>query len=262
MIKSSLDFNYDGINSYELGVVNVSVSSSLYEESFLASKQIRETKVRGRLKPYFHSADMEPYKFSLIIAFEDQLSYDQIREIARWLNPSYYKPLYFLDNPDRIFYCIPSEEIQISHNGFNQGYLTVNFRCDSPFAYSPVFISDIYDLSTNLSSGKIITIKNDGDVNCKPEIFIEKVGNGSFSIQNLSNSGVITDFKSNEDGSLVNAEQVYVDCENEYISTNLSNTYRYNIFNNNYLELVTGRNDLLIKGTGIIQFRYQFKLLQ
>jgi phage-related protein len=129
-------------------------------------------------------------------------------------------------------------------------------RCDSPYTYSPVYITDIYDYSTN-PSGVTLQLTNGGDVECKPEIWITKVGNGDVSIINNTNAGEEFKFI-----GLLDGETVYVDCEMEDITTDLDDTYRYSNFNDNYLELVIGVNNLFITGTCKLQFRYSFKTLQ
>lgn len=98
---------------------------------------------------------------------------------------------------------------------------------------------------------------NDGDLPCKPEIWIEKIGNGDFSIINRTNNNQELKFV-----DILDRELLYIDCEREHIETDVNMKYRYDNFNNQYLELVTGNNVLEFKGKFKVMFRYQFKTLQ
>lgn len=256
-IMDSLDFNYNGKFSSEFGIWNVSISSGMSEEVFVANRSIREIQIRGNSKPYFQSVEYEPLTFKLSFAFQDSWDEGKIRDVARWLMQDYYKPLYFSDNPNRIFYCMPVEESQLIHNNLKQGYITITMRCDSPYSYSSVMTSPIYDMSTNVAGGTAIQFINSGDVVCKPEIWITKVGAGDVRIVNNSNKAVEFKFT-----GLANNEVVYVDNNMEYIETNVPLTYRYSAFNNNYLEMVVGVNNLVVYGNAKINFRYQFKTIQ
>lgn len=109
----------------------------------------------------------------------------------------------------------------------------------------------------NFYFNPIIEFDNKGDVNLKPEIWIEKVGNGDFSIINTS--------KGNEEfkfTGLIDGETVYVNCEREQIETTLAVTYRYSNFNDNYLDFPMGVNVLKILGNARFHFRHQYKLIQ
>lgn len=98
---------------------------------------------------------------------------------------------------------------------------------------------------------------NEGDTICKPEIWIEKIGNGDFSIINRTNNN--QEFKFID---ILDRELLYIDCEREHIETDINMKYRYDNFNNQYLELVRGNNILEFKGKFKVMFRYQFKTIQ
>lgn len=103
----------------------------------------------------------------------------------------------------------------------------------------------------------IIYFQNKGDLKIYPEIWITKTGNGDISIINTSNGN--QEFKFT---NLLDGEKLYIHGERRYIETSLPMTYRYQNFNNNYLEFVYGENVLRVEGTAQIQFRYQFKYLR
>ncbi|MNX70414.1 Phage tail protein [compost metagenome] len=229
------------------------MQSGLFDEAFAPTRSINETKVKGRYNPYFQGLEYEPITLKLTFAFEDSWDDKRIREVKRWLIQDYYKPLWFNESPDEIYYCIMVDEARHLHNGLKQGYITITMRCDGPFTYSPINLSKNF----KVIDSQVTEIENLGDVICKPEIFIKKVGNGDISIINQTNGDKVFEFK-----NLLDGETVYVDCENEYIETNLMNTYRYNNFNNQYISMVVGRNTLTLQGSAEIQFRYVFRRYQ
>ena len=250
----NLDFYYNDISSQSMGLVNVRIEAGLFEESFLPSRNIEEVSIRGNDKPYFQSVKLSPLEFDLTFAFVDDYTDDKLREVARWLNQGYYKPFYFAERPDRIFYCMPNGDSKISHNGNGQGYITLKMKCDSPFGYTPQFTTATYT-STSTTNWTTFTFNNIGDVECYPEIYITKKGTGDVEVLNETTN---TDFLLT---SLADKENIYVDCNREIIKTDIPLTYRYDKFNDNYLFFNVGTNSIKLKGTFDIYFVYYFKTL-
>jgi len=178
-------------------LLNVSLSPSFYEEGFGANREIQEIEIKGRDKPYFQRIKKSPLSFNLNFAFTEIWDDELIHNIKSWLLQDYYKPLIMSEDPEIIYYCVCISEPRIFHSGLKQGYCTLEFRCDSPYKYSPQYLYS-YDLSNNPVDGTIIIINNLGHENCFPTLQIEKVGDGSseadISIINLSNSGIETKF--------------------------------------------------------------------
>lgn len=256
-IRSSLYFLFDGQNSQDFGIVSVNISSGMPEEPFMANRVINEVKIRGKDKPIFSTVTHDPLSFTLTFAFMNGFDSDALRKVTRWLSVSYFKPLQFSDNLDRVYYAMPSAESVLVHSA-GQGYITLTMRCDSPYSYSPTFLSPIYDLSSNSASGTQIQLVNNGDVSIYPEIYIDKVGNGNVSITNLSNNGNVFAYT-----GLVNGENVFTNCETELIISDLiPTTYRYSVFNNGFLQIIYGTNNLLILGNAKIRFKYRYIYLQ
>jgi Phage tail protein. len=102
----------------------------------------------------------------------------------------------------------------------------------------------------------ILVFNNRGDTYCTPEIWIEKVGTGAFTLTNISNNNEKFEFDYIGDG-----EKIYVNSENEYIETSAALIERYSNFNDNYLKLPRGKNVFKVSGAAKIQFRSQFKLI-
>jgi Phage tail protein len=113
----------------------------------------------------------------------------------------------------------------------------------------------LHDLTLTITPTYLFV--NNGDMPCRPEIWIEKIGNGDFSIINRTNNNQEFKFV-----NILDRELLYIDCEREHIETDINMKYRYDNFNNQYLELVTGNNVLEFKGKFKVMFRYQFKTLQ
>lgn len=116
---------------------------------------------------------------------------------------------------------------------------------------NPVFRSFSY---TFVGSHMIV---NTGDTVCKPELWItKKNGSGMIKLINETNGQMLV-FK-----NLNNNEEVFVDCENEDIITNLPLTYRYDDHNDVFLELEVGENLLTGEGDFELTIRHEFKTLQ
>lgn len=256
-IRNSLNFSFNGRNSTEFGIFNVNVGSGMLEEVFTPTRNIKEVKVAGNDKPYHQGIEYEPLEFDLTFAFKNKFDRDTLRKVARWLSTDYYKPLSFSEHPEKIFYAMFINASDLVHTGADQGYIKLSVRCDSPYSYSSYMIDPVIDLSANVAGGTTVYFENLGDTICRPEMNIVKVGNGDISIINLLNNNIEFKFT-----GLINNEEVYVNNERKQINTSLLNTYRFNNFNNNFLELLPYTiSQLKVTGNCKIQFRYQFKYL-
>lgn len=370
-MKESTSFYYAGICSEDMGIENVTVDVSMFEEPFIATRDILELQIRGNDRPYFQGLNLSPLVLNLTFAFKETYDEKKIRATARWLSQAYYKPFYTADNPNRIFYCVLVGDSRLVHNGLKQGYVNLQMRCDSPYTYSPVYVQE-YDLSSNNLTGTEILFENLGDIPLKPEIEFTKldtdpvdirivnktnqnkefkftvakkaratlkisgipanastiaIGNEVYEFSTAcspsgdtilivlpssptvdkvvantvqainANSAVVTATSSAnkvmvehlnygpagndiavistspaatwheltlQRGSLgiLNKETIYVDNDREHMESNLANTYRYDYFNDEYLELIYGVNRLQVYGNCTLRFRYQFQTLQ
>jgi predicted phage tail component-like protein len=250
MIKESLYFSFAGRKSTEFGILNVSVQSGLYEETFMSSRSIRETTVRGNPKPYFTEIERQPKVFTLNFLFEDNFNEELINNVTRWLNVDYYEPLFFSENIDKVFYAMPVEDTNLIHNGLQQGYLTLTFRCDSPFSYGHESTTPWYDCSSGETT---IEFPNRGTNSISLVIEITKIEDGDLTIQNLSNYN--NEFKLS---NLKNGENLTIYNSEEEIITDIPNKDRYDDFNDNYLSLSYGNNVLQVTGKCKLRFIYQY----
>jgi predicted phage tail component-like protein len=252
----SVNFHFKGIASKDKKVINCKVDSGLFEERFLPNRTINTVSIRGRDEEYFQSVKYDPVILPLTFYIEEELTEKQAHDLNRWLYSEYYEPFYFDDFPNRIYYVMYHGDTRLFHNGM-QGYVTIEFISNSPYSYSPVYLDDPIDATHYDGITPIkYDIPNNGDKDISPEIWIKMVENGDVTINNLSNGDTFkfTDLAANE--------TVYVDCKNEDVESDLTNTYRYNNFNKQYLSFVYGINRLEIHGKCTVQFRYRYKFLR
>lgn len=253
MIRESQYILFNNVDSRNFDISSVNIGRGLLEETFVARREIIEEKIKGKTEPYFYGFDSDPIEFDLTLNFDEGFNDSKIRQVSKWLMTGYYAPLIFSEKSDRIYYCMMISDSSIFHNGSNDGYITVRFRCNSPFVYSHFNQTKKYDYSSNTLDGAKIEISNHGDTLCYPEISITKVGDGDISIHNLSNN------KQFELMNLTNGEEVYVNNEREEIITSIDNAYRYDDMVGDFLCLSIGRNTIRINGDLKIQFKYQYK---
>lgn len=250
-MRESVGIVFDGVELLEENGVQINDEGGLFTEQFVATKSIREERVRGNSVPYFFGVDREPFYFSLAFYFDEELSDERKREIARILDQDVYKPMYAVNNPHRIYYAMCVDESSHIHNGIEMGYVRLNFRTNAPFAYSPVY-TDYHDLSDNTEQGSEIVFENKGDYECKPILEFHMLEDGDLSIINYSNEGQELKFT-----DLKKDEVIKVDCLKEYVESNIDEL-PFEKFNDTYLSFVRGYNYLNIKGKCLLNFKYQF----
>jgi phage-related protein len=251
----STDFYFNNKESVDLEVYLVKMSTGFFTSPFLSDKEIIEEEVIGVDKPYFFGTHRKPLILNLTLSTLDNLwTIEKRREVARWLDTNTYELFYSHDDKNKLYYCQYIGGIDLNDTGSMQGYIEVQMRCDSPYAYSPFYETVIYDYGSGNTG--IYEFYNYSDDIIRPEIEIFSYSDGNMSIQNMTdaNSG------SFEFTGLFEDEIIYVDCENEVITTSLANTYRYSSFNDKYLFLPRGINRLKINGEIRVTLRYQFKI--
>lgn len=253
-IKDSLYFNYDGKSCRDFGLIHVNLDNGMFDEAFVAERTINETDVRGG-DPLFHGIKESPLEFEMTIAFENEFTDSDIDDVILWLFQDGYKPLFFEDKPNKIYYATPVGDSRIAHTGLKRGYFTITMRCKSSKILSPLITTPLYDLSTNTEKYRI-NIENSGHLEVYPEISIEKVGAGNIIITHVTNNGKIVEIR-----DLTDEEDIYINCEKEIIETDIIGVYRYDKVVGELTDLVLlrGNNEFDIEGTCKITFRYRFK---
>jgi phage-related protein len=251
-ILDSLYFTYDGISCKTYKLMNVNLSNGMYTEKFHASREIVETTVKGSDTPLFHSVEESPREFELNIAFTQKYTDTDIDNVVKWLFQDNYKPLYFEDKPNKIYYCMPVGDSDIVHNGLRDGYITITMRCRSSKILSPLQTTPTYDLSTNTAKYRV-NINNTGHVVVYPEISIEKVGAGNIT---FTKGGEIFEIR-----NLTDRESIYINCEKEIIQTDAVGVYRFGDVVGDYFDMALnlGNNAIDIEGKCKVTFRYYLK---
>lgn len=251
-MRHGLHFTYNGISSVDMGVIKATLNSGLSEDVLISGKQILEEKIEGRDKPYFYGVEYDTLSFSVIIFFEDNMTEEHMRSVLRWLNQDSYKPFFSNDEPHRVMYVMPVNDIVSSKATLQQGYLEIEFRADDVNTFSPIEKTQEYSFTSN-TGGQNITVNNKGDFNCYPIVHIEKIGNGNVTIRNNTNN--IGDFSFT---GLQDKEKLEIDCEGKIIDTTY-NRPRYDDFNNNFLELKPGNNTLRVTGDLKLQLEMEYR---
>lgn len=250
----SLNFTYDGVSSEDMGVVLINEDGGLYKDIFLPQRSIREKKINGKDRPYFMGVENNPLSFSLSFFINQWEDRNNLREIARWMFTDYYKPLILESNPNRIFYAIIEGNSTILHNGCQNGYVTLNIKCDSPYSYSPLIRHDL-----SVRDNYEVYFYNEGDVTIRPQLKITKIGDGDISITNQNNG---QEFKLS---NLYNKEIILVNCENEEIVSSLQKSHKRYLHNNhNDIWLDFNRNSsagFIFKGHFDCEFYLEYKYL-
>lgn len=254
-ISENLYFTYDGVSSQDFGILNVHLNSGMYDENFLPEREVVTTKVKGRNDPYFNSVEYSPLVFELTFAFEDVWDDAKIKNVSSWLCKDFYKELYFSDYPDRRFYAMYKGNPRLIHNGAKQGYIVLTFETSSPFAFSPVYTSSVYDYTGNPVGGTDLVYTNNGDLPNKPTMIVEIISGSTFTITNNSNGGNKISFTGLSIGEILTIDNL-----EEEIETSLINTYRYDNMSTDsvFLNFLVGNNNLKILGNIKLQFKSEF----
>ncbi len=253
MIRESEYFEFAGRRSTEFGIRNVAISDGLYQESFMANREINEVQIRGRKKRYFFDITEDPLSFQVAFYFDYGWNDELINKVSKWLKQDYYQPLSFNNNWDKVYRVMFVDSSDLIHNGLKNGYITLNVRCDSPYVYSKEKVTKWYDCTYSPTTFEIMNL---GHEDIYPFIYIEKIGDGDISISNLSRANSTMQLTSLEDG-----EKLLINGENQIIETNIPNTFRYDNSNDFYLPFYVGNNLIEVNGSCKLKFRYTYKFI-
>jgi phage-related protein len=231
-----------------MGVTHVSVSGGLFDEGIGGNRTIVEQQNNETDRRYFKRIAREPIEFEMNLLLDDDMTDEQIHNIIDWLVNDYYEELFFEDETDRIYYCMPSSQPRIIHNGMNQGYITIEMRCYDAYLYSRE-ITRTFDLSDNPVTGTTISLVNDGHVEVYP-IMTVQFGETSVEIINLRTNETLTI------SGVDVGETITIDNAKEEI---VSDIPRYDNHNEIFLRLLRGNNDVKIVGKCTVEFQYRYK---
>lgn len=264
----SMYFIYDGIKSSDMDVYIMRIGGDDFIQTPLwGGANINQSASKKRLVPYFYGVTRDNLEFpplQLVLCDKNMQpkfwsSEDRYR-IARWLCHDAYKEFISSDDLGKRYMVLA--EAQVDLNLINtQGYMEVQFRCNSPYAWSPVYISE-YNLSDNIETQTIILENMSNVVKFyNPLIQVELVnGATGFQLKNLSNGGKIMKFE-----SLLPNEIISIDCQNRIIKSNIPDSNPFAKFNvgMNYrywMDLVFGQNSILVEGTCIVKTKMEYPI--
>lgn len=248
----SLYFSYDGITSESMGIYSVKLDGGIHEQPFLGGKDVASELIMGNDIPYRYGERTSPLTFRFALSPLGGLwTEDKRREVAAWLDNGRYAEFYSTDNIDKRYFLKLTGSSGLHTNGLKQGYITVEFENISCYAYSAEY--ELIWTASELAENPAPSFANLGNVDLYPQLWIKKLGDGSFAIRNLTNGGTLFRFN-----HLMDDEIVHVLNDSRHISSSLSELYRYDDFNGNYLRLLPGRNTLQIEGDAELKFRYRY----
>jgi phage-related protein len=234
-----------------MGVTHVSVSSGLYEDDIGANRSIVEQQNSQTDRRYFKRISLDPNEFELNLLLDDDVTENQIESIFSWLLNDYYEELFFENEIDKIYYCMPISKPKIMHNGMNEGYISIQMRCFDGYLYSRE-MTKTFDLSANPSSGTTITLPNDGHVEVYPLLSIA-LNDTALTILNLTTN------ESTELTNVMSGETITLDNENEEITSSLAGVYRFDNHNDVFVRILTPSNQFKVTGKCTLTFTYRTK---
>ena len=248
-------FKFNDKVSSEFGLYLASLDTSTKNAPFAVERTINEEKVRNNPIPFFFGIDENPLYFKLTMYREEEWDYDTKVEIVRWLFQDEYKQFISEDHSQIIYNCIIVDDPEKILVGNVQRLIELTFRCDSPWAWSPV-LSTNYDLSNNTTTQTITMVNKSNIVKYYyPEIWIESLEGGIISLQNYSDGGREFRFS-----NLQVNETIYVHNQLKQIETDVPSIYRLKDFNRNWLRLNYGINNIVVTGKCLIKTQMQYPI--
>lgn len=243
----------------KFGIIAVDIDTGMQETHFGVTQKIVEEKSPNTIKPFFYGVEREPFTFGMKFTKQSRWTYDEKIEFARMLFQPFYQDLRSEEYPEVVYKVICVDEPKKIFNGEDRGYITVQFRTDSAYAWSPLTIETFNVTGASEESPYVLHVENKSNVVqwYKPEIEIQTVGNTSFKMINLTDAGSEFIFTDIFDG-----ETIYINNETKKVLSDEAypNNYRLDKFNKNWLRLAYGVNVLHITTDCIISFRMQYPM--
>ncbi|MHB9924567.1 Ig-like domain-containing protein [Clostridium botulinum] len=188
MIRASEIIWFNGHSSEEFGLINANIDNDGFlDEPFLAERKLNIERIKYQPKVYFDSVEEQEKTFELKLVFKDRVNMNKqkLRDVAKWLNATDgYKELWFsedceldengdydINKPTRIYFAIVEGTSNLHHACLPQGYITIRFRTNSPYCYSPLKTTVKY----KLGEGDRVVVFNEGDMIYRPEVSIKSL---------------------------------------------------------------------------------------
>jgi hypothetical protein len=251
----SQEFTFDGTTSTSKGLMIVNMDNGIRSLPYLPSQQIVEEYPNHVNKPYFYQTKRDPLTFTVSFTLvSGTWTLSKKLEIAQWLYRNEYKTFVSDDYTGYVFYVIATNRADFMTADLSNGYFTVEFRMNAPFAYTTAGTTTVHDLSSNPTTTDVVVTNSSNIADYfYPEVEIElKSTSTGFSIVNLSDSNRETVFT-----GLDLLETITLQNEKKQI---LSDTgeYRYDEFNKVWLRLAYGTNTLRVTGNCVLTFNTQY----
>ena len=253
------NFIFAGDNSIQVhGLQLVRMGGGMIEQTFSGKAKIEEETSNKWNKPTFYGVSRDPLTFSVTLAKEEtsEWTFEERMDIAKWLVQDEYKDFRPGDFPI-VLKVIAVGQPTFYNNGVDEGYLEIQFRCDSSNVYTPE-VSDTLNLAGNPIGGYTHSFSSSSNIRklYYPELEITlHPGETSFSIENLSNGSKI------EVTGLSEEETIYIDGNNKVVLSSTGLNRVPNLTDLEFLNLTYGNNDLLIKGDIVYNMRAQFPII-
>ena len=264
-----MHFIFDGIKSSDMDLKIMRIGGDDFVQTPLwGGVNIQESVSKKRLVPYFYGVTRDNLEFpplQLVLCDKNMqpkiwTSNDRYK-ISKWLCHDTYKEFISSDDLGKRYKVIAEAQTDL-HLINTQGYMEVQFRCNSPYAFSPVYINT-ENLSDNIAS-KTIILENMSNVQrvYNPLIEIELVnGETDVILTNLSNGGKAMKFI-----GLSPNETISIDCQNRIIKSNLfgSNPFaKFNVGGKRFwMDLVYGQNLIRVEGMCIVKTKMEYPIAQ
>ena len=254
---NAYDFTFAGVPASTYGLALCDIDNKKHNANAFGNvANIVDERVYGRIKPLHFGVNYheKPLTFHLIFASERYLDRYDMQKVAMWLTGHQQYQWLTIHQPDMAhiqFRCLIQKLTPI-----HVGWLPVAFEaeivCDCPYGYS-------FPFKETLSPGTT-TFFNDSTCHetLRPSIKIDvAAGCTSLSITNKSNGNKVFSFTDLPGGALT----ILVDNENciiEETKQGLDGIYDYFDFQNGFLELVPGDNELVVSGDVSIEITGRF----
>jgi phage-related protein len=256
-------FNFNGINSTTYNLKIVHMESGLINRTFGVSRSINKDKVKNSHRVIKTGIQEEVRVLRVTMALDHatlatrQWSTTNRMAIAEWLFVDDYKEFKSSDDTNVIYRCIPINAENFI-NGLNEGYTTLEFECDSPFAYSEHQVIQI------ATSGNTV-------VNCTSNIThlykyyptIHLLYNTTGASISLTNTTTGETFALTDMTGLPTSDNLYAyGSKKQILTANGMNVF--NKWNKGWISLVKGNNTISVTtATNIsaIRFNVQYPIM-
>lgn len=215
----------------------------------------------------------DPIKGEILIAGkETALNAHKLSDIAAWLYQDDYKPFISNDNPDILYYIKFVDEHELFLGSNDQGYITLSFISNAPWAWGREFEYTVDLRKTGETEIIIDNISNEKNYN---GLFVSieyyRYNNEPYTICNLRNTKIDNAFilddlyienKKIDKYSILDGETIQIHMGyQDVVSDNPLLPSRMINCNRKWVNLLYGENTLRLTGHGIFTIKCQFPLI-